>query len=143
MQSWQEADATQRRELQALVQARVDEQRLANELAASAPPADPEVAAKDKQAQILQALQEAVNQEKAERERLQDALQEEQAERERLQAELDAAKAAAAKAGKAKKKKKDEDDSGDASDWKKCTSKSGKPFWYNKKTKKSVWKDPT
>ena len=28
-------------------------------------------------------------------------------------------------------------------EWKKCTSKSGKPFWYNKKTKKSVWKDPT
>ena len=32
----------------------------------------------------------------------------------------------------------------DAADWTKHTSKkSGKPYWYNKKTKKSVWKDPT
>ena len=65
--------------------------------------------------------------------KLQLQLAEAAAEKEQLKKQLE----------EAQKPKPKPEAQGDPKDWTKHTAKSGKPFWYNKKTKKSVWNDPT
>ena len=142
-QDWEDSDATSRRELQRLVQQRVDEQELAATLATKgAPEADAGAWTKTKEQEVMEAMKAQLAQEKLDKQAMQDQIAMEQEEKARLQGELDAANVKAEKRAKSPKKEKKED-MGDVADWKKCTAKSGKPFWYNKKTKKSVWKDPT
>lgn len=150
---WEAADAESHRALERLVQARVDEKALAETLASSGPDADANAIERSKEQQLLEAVKAQLRHEQEDRKALEEKLENEAAERQRLEAELEAAKAKAKKTSpraKGDKEKKQKDDAsapagGGAAggEWKKCTSKSGKPFWYNKKTKKSVWKDPT
>ena len=98
--------------------------------------------------QTMQAMKERLEHEASERQRLQEQLEQEKAQREELQRALDEASAAASASKEKKKKKKaaatePAEGEGNPADWKRHTSKSGKPYWYNKKTKKSSWKDPT
>ena len=147
---WEAADADSQRALERLVKARVDEKVLAETLASSGPDADANALARDKEKEQLESVRAQLRQEQQEKKALEDKLEEEAAERKRLEAELEAANAKPKGGKKGSPRGKGDKEKGAAAaegsapgEWKKCASKSGKPFWYNKKTKKSVWKDPT
>lgn len=144
-QHWESVEQRQRDELQRVVQVRVDEHAMAQQLVdASASAQRPDGMSNDAVLEAARLTSQKLKEEEGAREKLEQQLFEERSERERLQAALDEAQK-----GK-KKKKKDKsppksapEDMGNPADWNKHTSKSGKPYWYNKATKKSVWKDPT
>ena len=168
---WAEQDRAQRRELAALVEQRVEEKRLAQQLADSGS-GSAELAQADgeKQSQMLQAMRELqaqLEEERQERKYQEECVAYEKAEVERLQQEAaDAEKASEAaskeaaeaasrkekeggnppKVEKDKKKKKDKGGGGgggDAGGWKAHKAKDGRTFWYNKATKERTWTDPS
>lgn len=127
-QSWEAAERAQQSQLERAVHQRIEEQRLARELLDASQQQAASVS-NDAMVEAARLTDAKLKEEIAAKEKLEKELFDERKERERLQAELDAA---------ANKPPPE-----NPADWKKHASKSGRPFWYNKKTKKSVWKDPT
>ena len=148
-QAWKDADAAQQRALEALVEARREEQRLAQRLVPeeSGAPAHNAVPLAELR-EAAEDLKHKLEDEQAQRERAEAALAELQQRVEQNTAEMEQQAAAAAKAkadakGKKKSRKDRSPPRGAAGDWKQKTAKNGKPFWVNSKTKEKTWKDPT
>lgn len=151
-QWWADKDRENQEALAQIVGQRERERQLAQQLV-DAETAERKAAAKagadeaERDAQVREALRgmkEQLEQERAEREYQEKLVAYEKAEVERLQKQLD--DAATARQASSPQKSTGTGDSGGqsaaAGEWTQHVSKSGRPYWYNKQTKKSSWSDP-
>ena len=134
--SWVESDKKEKEELERIVEERVKEQELARKLLQGSAPDKtklPNGVTAEAMMEAAKLQTKRMKEQFDENAKLQLQLAEAAAEKEQLKKQLE----------EAQKPKPKPEAQGDPKDWTKHKAKNGKPFWYNKKTKKSVWNDPT